>query len=117
MNQALAILLTLRKSLDALTLGETGATALGVNLSAVRVILAVGVGIASGASVAVTGLIGFVGLIAPHLVRPLVGHRPGALLIPSALAGSGTYANVSISSSFWECNGLSGPTAVTTNPG
>ena len=37
---------------------------------------------------AVTGLIGFVGLIAPHLVRPLVGHRPGALLVPAALAGS-----------------------------
>ncbi|MBI1682942.1 FecCD family ABC transporter permease [Caulobacter hibisci] len=84
----LAVLLTLGRSLDALTLGETGAAALGVNLSAVRVLLAVGVGVASGASVAVTGLIGFVGLIAPHLVRPLVGHRPGALLIPAALAGS-----------------------------
>lgn len=84
----LAVLLTLPRSLDALTLGETGASALGVNLSAVRFLLAVGVGVASGASVAVTGLIGFVGLIAPHLVRPLVGHRPGALLIPSALAGS-----------------------------
>lgn len=84
----LGVLLLLPRSLDALTLGETGAAALGVNLPLVRVLLATGVGVASGASVAVTGLIGFVGLIAPHLVRPLVDHRPGALLVPSALAGS-----------------------------
>lgn len=84
----LGVLLLLPRSLDALTLGETGAAALGVNLASVRMLLAVGVGVASGASVAATGLIGFVGLIAPHLVRPLVDHRPGALLVPSALAGS-----------------------------
>ncbi len=51
-------------------------------------LLAVGVGMASGASVAVTGMIGFVGLIVPHIIRPLVGHRPGALLAPSAIAGA-----------------------------
>jgi iron complex transport system permease protein len=38
--------------------------------------------------VAVSGMIGFVGLVTPHLVRPLVGERPGALLVPSALAGA-----------------------------
>ncbi|MBO9709491.1 MAG: iron ABC transporter permease [Caulobacter sp.] len=82
------LLLSLGKAFDALTLGDTGARALGVNLAAVRVVLAVGVGLATGASVAVTGMIGFVGLIVPHMLRPLVGHRPGALLLPSALGGA-----------------------------
>jgi iron complex transport system permease protein len=82
------VLLTLGRGLDALTLGETGARALGINLPLTRVLLAVGVGMASGASVAVTGMIGFVGLIVPHMIRPLVGHRPGALLAPSAVAGA-----------------------------
>jgi iron complex transport system permease protein len=82
------LLMLLGRSLDALTLGETGAKALGINLPLTRVLLAVGVGMASGASVAVTGMIGFVGLIVPHLMRPLVGHQPGALLAPSAVAGA-----------------------------
>ena len=84
-----ALVLTQARALDALTLGETGARALGVSLRAVQATLAVGVGLACGASVAVTGMIGFVGLITPHLVRPLVGERPGALLVPSAIAGAG----------------------------
>ncbi|CAN5506028.1 iron ABC transporter permease [soil metagenome] len=83
-----AILLRLRRALDALTLGETGAKALGIDLNLTRVLLALGVGMASGASVAVTGMIGFVGLIVPHLMRPPVGHQPGALLAPSAVAGA-----------------------------
>ncbi|MBC7670087.1 FecCD family ABC transporter permease [Caulobacter sp. DWR2-3-1b2] len=82
------IMLLLGRALDALTLGETGARALGVNLTLARVLLAIGVGMATGASVAVTGMIGFVGLIVPHLMRPLVGNRPGALLAPSAVAGA-----------------------------
>ena len=84
-----ALVLTSGRALDALTLGETGARALGVSLRAVQLVLAVGVGLACGASVAVTGMIGFVGLVTPHLVRPFVGERPGALLVPSALAGAG----------------------------
>lgn len=47
-----------------------------------------GTALGVGAATAVTGSIGFVGLIAPHLVRPLVGHRPGATLIPAALVGA-----------------------------
>jgi len=82
------VLLTLGRSLDALTLGETGARSLGVDLRGVRLRLILGVGLATGAAVAVTGVIGFVGLIVPHLLRPLVGHRPGALLVPSALGGA-----------------------------
>lgn len=76
------------RALDALTLGETGARSLGVNLDAIRWILAIGVALSTGASVAVTGVIGFVGLIVPHLLRPWVGARPGGLLIPSALGGA-----------------------------
>lgn len=82
------LMMLLGRALNALTLGETGAKTLGVDLNVTRVILAIGVGLASGASVAVTGMIGFVGLIVPHLMRPLVGHQPGALLAPSAVAGA-----------------------------
>jgi iron complex transport system permease protein len=83
-----ALVLTLGRALDALSLGETTARSLGVGLSSVRWRLAVGVALVTGASVAVTGIVGFVGLITPHLLRPLVGARPGALLLPSALGGA-----------------------------
>jgi iron complex transport system permease protein len=83
-----ALLLSTGPALDALTLGETGARALGVSLGRTRTIIAVGVGLACGAAVAVTGVIGFVGLIVPHAVRRFVGERPSRLLIPSALAGA-----------------------------
>ena len=84
----LALLMTTARGLDALTLGETGAASLGVDLKALRLVLVAAVALMVGASVAVTGVIGFVGLLVPHLVRPLVGGRPGALLLPSALAGA-----------------------------
>lgn len=83
-----ALVLVTARALDALTLGETGAQSLGVSLGATRWRLAAGIGLAAGASVAVTGIIGFVGLVIPHLLRPLVGARPGALLLPSALGGA-----------------------------
>jgi iron complex transport system permease protein len=82
------LLLTTGRALDALTLGDAGARSLGIRLERTRLVLAIGVGLAAGASVAVTGVIGFVGLITPHLLRPFVGARPGALLVPSALAGA-----------------------------
>ncbi len=74
------LLMFIGRGLDALTLGETGARSLGVNMTATRWLLAIGVALTAGASVAVTGVIGFVGLIVPHLLRPLVGARPGGLL-------------------------------------
>jgi iron complex transport system permease protein len=83
-----AILLTTGRALDALTLGETGARALGVSLRRTQWLIAVGVGLACGAAVAVTGVIGFVGLIVPHLIRGLIGGQPSRLLVPSALAGA-----------------------------
>ena len=82
------LLLATGRALDALTLGEIGARSLGVSMSRTRWLLALGVGLAAGASVAVTGVIGFVGLVTPHLLRPFVGARPAALLGPSLLGGA-----------------------------
>ena len=84
----LALLFTLPRALDALTLGEVGARSLGIDTGRTRAVLAAGVGLVVGASVAVTGVIGFVGLVVPHLLRPLTGARPGALLVPSAVGGA-----------------------------
>ncbi|MEX5726653.1 iron complex transport system permease protein [Rhodovulum iodosum] len=83
-----ALILPLVRGLDALTLGEDAAAALGVRLARLRVTLVVGVAACVGAGVAVAGAIGFVGLIVPHLLRPLVGARPGRLLPASALGGA-----------------------------
>ena len=83
-----ALLLTTGRALDALSLGEPAARSLGVNLARVQWVIVAGLGLAVGASVAVTGVVGFVGLIVPHLIRPLIGERPSALLIPSALGGA-----------------------------
>ncbi|MRH21875.1 FecCD family ABC transporter permease [Rhodovulum strictum] len=78
----------LGRGLDALTLGEDAAEALGIRLSRLRLALVLGVAASVGAGVAVAGAIGFVGLIVPHLLRPLVGARPGRLLLASALGGA-----------------------------
>ncbi len=77
-----------RRALDALTLGELGARSLGVNLGRAQWQLAGGLGLVVGGSVAVSGIIGFVGLVVPHLLRPLVGAKPSALLLPSAIGGA-----------------------------
>jgi iron complex transport system permease protein len=82
------LLLRTAPALDALTLGEDTAASLGVNLPRLRSAVIAGSALAVGASVAVTGVIGFVGLVVPHLLRPLVGYRPGALLGASALGGA-----------------------------
>ncbi len=76
------------RAFRALALGEEAAASLGVRVAALRlrVVLATALGV--GASVAVAGGVGFVGLVAPHLVRPLVGHDPARGLLPAALAGA-----------------------------
>lgn len=84
----IAVLALAGRSLDALTLGESAARSLGVEPGRLLALLVVGVGLTVGASVAVAGIIGFVGLIVPHLVRPLTDRRPSSLLLPSALAGA-----------------------------
>ena len=83
-----ALLFACGRSLDALALGEVAAESLGINVGRVRLLALVGTALGVGAATAVAGAIGFVGLIAPHLVRPLVGHRPAATLVPAALAGA-----------------------------
>lgn len=77
------------RGLDALTLGEEAAASLGVSLRRLRLQVIVGGALAVGAVVAAAGAVGFVGLVVPHLLRPLVRHRPSALLLPSALGGAG----------------------------
>ena len=83
-----AILMTTGRSLDALTLGEDAAQSLGIDLRALARRSALGVALAVGGSVAVTGTIGFVGLVVPHLLRPFVGHQPSKLLVPSAIGAA-----------------------------
>lgn len=75
-------------ALDALTLGEETAASLGFSLGRLRALVVGGAACAVGAGVAVSGSIGFIGLVVPHLLRPLVGHRPGRLLPASALGGA-----------------------------
>jgi iron complex transport system permease protein len=62
--------------LDALTLGEPAARSLGVDPRRLQWLLIGGIGLTVGAGVAVAGIVGFVGLIVPHLVRPLTDRRP-----------------------------------------
>lgn len=84
----LAVLALGGRGLDALTLGEAAARSLGLDPRRLQALIVLGVGLTVGASVAVAGIIGFVGLIVPHLVRPFTDRRPSALLLPSALAGA-----------------------------
>ncbi len=84
----IAVLLAAARSLDALTLGEDAARSMGINPRRLLFLLVVGVGLSVGAGVAVAGIIGFVGLIVPHLVRPLTNRMPSSLIVPSALAGA-----------------------------
>lgn len=83
-----ALLLADGRALDALTLGEEGAQALGIDLATARLRMMLGVAIGVGGAVAVSGAIGFVGLIVPHLVRPLTDRSPSAILLPSLLGGA-----------------------------
>ena len=76
------------RALDALTLGEDGAIALGVDLRRTRLRLMLGTAIGVGGAVAGSGTIGFIGLIVPHLIRPLTDRSPSAILLPSALGGA-----------------------------
>lgn len=84
----LAVLLRAGRSLDALTLGEVAARSLGIDPLRLQWLMIAGVGLTVGAGVAVAGIIGFVGLMVPHFVRPFTDRRPSSLILPSALAGA-----------------------------
>ena len=84
----LAMLLSTSRDLEALTLGEDAAQNLGLDASALRFKIIAGTALAVGGATAVTGAIGFAGLIVPHLLRPFVGESPGRLLVPSLFGGA-----------------------------
>ena len=84
----LAVLASAGRSLDALTLGETAARSLGVDPRQLQWQMIAGVGLTVGAGVAVAGIIGFVGLVVPHLVRSFTDRRSSSILLPSTLAGA-----------------------------
>jgi iron complex transport system permease protein len=93
-----ALLIADGRTLDALTLGEEGAQALGADLAKTRLRIMLGVAIGVGGAVAVSGAIGFVGLIVPHLIRPLTDRSPSAILVPSLLGGAAllTFADIGV---------------------
>ncbi len=80
-----ALLIGARRGLAALSLGEEAAAGVGLNVPRQRLLVVLGAGLATGGAVALAGAIGFVGIVAPHLVRPWVRHDPSRVLLPSAL--------------------------------
>jgi len=82
-----ALIFLAARGLQALTLGEEAAAAIGADLPRTRLLVVLGAAACTGGATAVAGVIGFVGIAAPHLVRALAGHDPARLLLPSALAG------------------------------
>lgn len=82
------MILSSAKFLTALSLGEETAKTLGFNATRSKIILIIGVAFSVGAAVSISGSIGFVGLVVPHIMRPLMRYEPGKLLFSSALAGA-----------------------------
>ena len=87
MSAGWVLLLLAGPALDALSLGEDTAASLGFGLGRLRIQIVAGAALSVGSAVAVTGAIGFVGLVVPHLLRPFAEGRPGRLLLPSMLGG------------------------------
>jgi iron complex transport system permease protein len=81
------LLLLTGRALDALSLGESVAHSLGISVPRTQLIILLGVALAVGSVVAVCGIIGFVGLIIPHVMRRVAGETPSSLIIPSGLGG------------------------------
>lgn len=84
----MALLMTQRRALQALTLGEEAAASLGFDLGRLRLTVMLGTAATVGAGTAVAGSVGFVGTVVPHLLRRLVRASPAALLVASALGGA-----------------------------
>ncbi|MBE1205318.1 FecCD family ABC transporter permease [Aminobacter carboxidus] len=83
-----AMLAALGRALDALTLGNETAASMGIDMRRVQLLAVFGTAASVGAATAVSGAIGFVGLVVPHMLRPMVGARPSRLLPASALGGA-----------------------------
>jgi iron complex transport system permease protein len=81
------LILIAARGLQALTLGEEAAAAIGADVTRTRTLVVLGAAACTGGATAVAGVIGFVGIAAPHLVRAVSGHDPARLLIPSAITG------------------------------
>jgi cobalamin transport system permease protein len=86
---AAVVIIALRRVVDILNLGDDEAASLGVNVRRVRLALVVAATLGTAAAVAVTGLIGFVGIIVPHAIRLLTGASYRALIPLSVIAGAG----------------------------
>ncbi|WP_025029591.1 FecCD family ABC transporter permease [Nitratireductor aquibiodomus] len=76
------------RAIDALSLGEEAASSLGIHMGRARFLIVAGVALSVGAATAVAGTIGFIGLVVPHLIRPLTSRLPSSLLLPAGLGGA-----------------------------
>ncbi|EKF43466.1 transport system permease [Nitratireductor indicus C115] len=76
------------RAIDALSLGEEAAASMGIHMGRARLLIVVGVALCVGAATAVVGTIGFIGLVVPHLIRPLTDRLPSSLLLPAGLGGA-----------------------------
>jgi iron complex transport system permease protein len=83
-----ALVVAAARGLDALTLGEETALSLGFDPRRTQWLVIGGTALAVGGAVAVTGVVGFVGLVVPHLLRRAAGQHPSRLLLPSFLGGA-----------------------------
>jgi len=101
----LLLLLLTNRALDALALGEAQAESLGVPIARTRILALAGTALAVGAGTSISGSIGFVGLMAPHLVRPLVGHQPGRILVPAMLTGAVLVTAADVATRIWVFGG------------
>ncbi len=104
----IGVLLAMTRELNALLLGDETAQSMGVNVAGVRIVLLVLTSVVVGSAVAVTGVIGFVGLVAPHIVRLLIGsdHRfllPGAAMLGGLfLVAADTVARLAPGGAAWQ---------------
>ncbi|WP_421871501.1 FecCD family ABC transporter permease [Nitratireductor rhodophyticola] len=76
------------RAIDALSLGEEAASSLGIHMGRARFLIVAGVALSVGAATAVAGTIGFIGLVVPHLIRPLTSRMQSSLLLPAGLGGA-----------------------------
>lgn len=92
MAAGLALALIAAPGLTALSLGEETAATIGADVARIRALAIGGAALLTGASVALAGAIGFVGIISPHLARPFVGDDPGRAVAPAAFIGGAILA-------------------------